>query len=109
MLFKSFIVSRISYCLPIIFKSLYAADKQRLCKIFKDAIKLGIEHPDIYTMMDNQTRTLALRYIHDEDHFINDLLSKCPSGRYRTVKHIGSLGSDSFLCHITLILNEILF
>ena len=72
MLFKSFIVSLITYCLPIIFTSIHASDKKSLRKIFKDAAKLGIEHPDIDALVANQIKTLGLRYIHDEEHFIND-------------------------------------
>ena len=37
--------------------------------------------------MADGTKTLALRYIHDDYHFINDFLPQCPSGRYRTVKY----------------------
>ena len=47
MLFKSFIVSLISYCLPILYTSIHASDKKCIRKVFKDAIKLGIEHPGI--------------------------------------------------------------
>ena len=90
MLFKSFIVSLISYCLPILYTSIHASDKKCIRKVFKDAIKLGIEHPGIDALMTEQTKTLAMRYIHDEDHFINDFLEKCPSGRYRTIKYRGA-------------------
>ena len=109
MLFKSFIVSLICYCLPTIFTCLYASDKKSLRKLFKDATKLGIEHPDIDTLIADQTKTLALRYIHDDDHFINDFLSKCPSGRFRTVKHRTMWGRDSFLRHLIHVLNDALF
>ena len=109
MLFKSFIVSLICYCLPTIFTCLYASDKKSLRKLFKDAAKLGIEHPDIDTLIADQTKTLALRYIHDDDHFINDFLSKCPSGRFRTVKHRTMWGRDCFLRHLIHVLNDALF
>ena len=78
MLFKSFIVSLLSYCLPILYTSINASDIKFIRKFFKDAIKLGIEHPDIDALIMEQTKTLAMRYIHDEDHFINDFLDKCP-------------------------------
>ena len=109
MLFKSFIVSLISYCLPTFFTCLYATDKKSLRKLFNDAAKLGIEHPDIDTLMADRTKTLALRYIHDDDHFINDFLSKCPSGRFRTVKYRTMWGRDSFLRHLIHVLNDTLF
>ena len=43
------------------------------------------------------------------DHFINDFLDKCPSGRYRTVKYRGASGRDCFLRHILHTLNSILY
>ena len=56
---------------------------RNLCaRFFNDATKLGIDHPDIDTLIADRTKTLALRYIHDDDHFINDFLSQCPYGRY---------------------------
>ena len=109
MLFKSFIVSLISYCLPVFFTCLYASDKKSLRKIFNDAIKLGIDHPAIDTLIADRTKTLALRYIHDGDHFINDFLSQCPSGRYRTVKYRTMWGRDSFLRNLIHVLNHALF
>ena len=56
-------------------------------KFFTDGIKLGVEHPGIDALMTKQTRTLAVRYmyIHNEEHFIDNFLDKCPSGRYRTM------------------------
>ena len=83
--FREFIVSQISYCLPTFCTCLYATDKKSLRKLFNDAAKLGIEHPDIDTLMADRAKTLALRYMHDDDHFINDFVSKCPSGRFRTM------------------------
>ena len=72
-------------------RGLYSTDKKSLRMLFKDEAKQGIEHPDFDTLIADHTKTLALRYIHDDDHFINDFLSKCPSGRIRTVKqnHVG--------------------
>jgi hypothetical protein len=69
-----------------ILTSIYASDKKHICKLVKGAIKLGIEHPDVDALMTTQTKTLALRYIHDEDHVINEFLNKCSSRRYRTIK-----------------------
>ena len=62
---------------------LYASDKKSLLL----SLALIIIHPDIDTPIADQTKTLALRYIHDDYHFINDFLPQCPSGRYRTVKY----------------------
>ena len=59
--------------------------------------------------MADRTKTVALRYIHHNDHFINDFLSKYPSGRFRTVKHRTMWGRGSFLCHLIHVLNDTLF
>ena len=69
-----------------------------------DGIKLGIEHPGIDAPMTKQTRTLAMRYIHDDEHFINGFLDKCPLGRYRTMKSRGAWGRDCFSLYISFTL-----
>lgn len=51
MLFKSFIVSQITYCLPILFTLIYASDEKRIHTFFDDAIKLVIDDPDIDALM----------------------------------------------------------
>ena len=109
MLFKSFIISILTYCLPILYTSIYAKDKKRLRKFFKDANRLSIENiSDLDSIIDNRTKNLILNYIHDDEHFINDLLPKLPSGRYRTMKYRSSWGRDSFLRSMILSLNNIL-
>ena len=45
---------------------------------------LGIS--DLDTIIDKQTKTLIMSYIHDGEHFINDTLERLPSGIYRTLK-----------------------
>jgi len=109
MLFKSFIMSRIAYCLPIIFTCIYASDKKAIRKIFKDGSKLGIEYLNIDLLIQKLTKELAIKYIIDYDHFINNFLSQCPSGRYRTIKYRGAWGRDSFSRHLVNTLNELLF
>ena len=96
MLFKSFIMSLISYCLPFIFTCIYASDKKAIRKIFWDCFKLVIEYHGIDLHIQKLTKTFAIKYIEDDDHFINEFLSQCPSGRYRTVKYRGAWGRDSF-------------
>ena len=77
-------------------------------KIFKGCFKLGIEYPDIDSYVQKLTKTLAIKYIEDDDHFINEFLSQRPSLRYRTVKYRGAWGRDSFLRHLVHTLNDIL-
>ena len=43
-----------------------------------------------------------------DEHFINDFLDKCPSGRYSTMKYRGASGRDCFLRHLIHTLNSIL-
>jgi len=89
MLLKSFIMSCITYCLPSIFTYIYATDKKSIRKILKDCSKLGIAHLNIDLHIQKLTKELAIKYIVDNDHFINNFLSQCPSGRYRTTKYKG--------------------
>ena len=49
-----------------------------------------------------------LQMIHDSDHFINNFLEQCPSGRYRHTKYRSSWGRDSFLRSMSIKLNEFL-
>jgi len=82
MLFKSFIMSGIAYCLPLIFTCIYASEKKATQKIFKDCSKLGIEYLNIDLHIQKLTKELAIKYIVENDYFINNFLSQCPSGRY---------------------------
>jgi len=109
MLFKSFIMSRIAYCLPIIFTCIYASDKKAIRKIFKDCSKLGIEYLNIDSHIEELTKELAIKYIVNNDHLINNFLSQCPSGRYQTIKYRGAWGRDSFLRYRANTLNTLLF
>jgi len=87
MLFKSFIMSCIAYCLPIVFICIYASDKKAIRKSFKDCSKLGIEHLNTNLHIQKLTKELVIKYIVDNDHFIYNFLSQCPSGRYWTIKY----------------------
>ena len=109
MLFKSFIVSLLTYCLPILYTHVFAKDKKCLRKFFKEAANLGLEVGDLDSLIQKRTKTLAMTYIHDDTHFLNDFLEKCPSGRYRTIKYRSALGKDSFVRHLIHTLNDILF
>ena len=91
----------------ILLLSLWSHATISLRKTFNDATKLGIDHPDVDTLIADRTKTLALCNIHDDDHFINDFLSKCPSGRYCTVKYRTMWGRDSFL--LIHVLNNVFF
>ena len=109
MLFKSFIVSLLTYCLPVLYTTIFAKDKKRLSKFFDQASKLKLQVDDLDNLMTKRTKTLTLRCIHDDDHFMNNFLAKCPSGRYRTIEHRSALGKNCFLRHAIHILNDILF
>lgn len=49
-----------------------------------------------HTQIDKQTNNLIPNYIEDDDHFINDLLSKHQSGIYMAIKYRSSWGKHSF-------------
>ena len=107
MLFKSFIISLLTCCLPILY-TLYAKEKKQLRHFFKEALKLGIKDlGDIDNLIDVKTKTLLLQYIHDDKHFLNRLLEKCPSGRYHTIKYRSTWGRDSFIRQAALKLNKV--
>jgi len=76
MLFKSF-MSRIAYCLLIIFTCIYASNKKAIRKIFHGCSKLGIEHLNIDLHIQKLIKELAIKYIVDNDHFINNFFSQC--------------------------------
>ena len=98
MLFKSFIISFLTYCLPILYPSIYAKGKKRLQKFFKDANHLDIQNiSNLERIIDNRTKNLILNYIYyDYEHFINEFLPQLPSGRYRTMKYGSSWGKTAF-------------
>jgi len=107
MLFKSFIISLTVF---LFFTSLYAKDKKQLLHFFKEALKLGIKDlGDINNLIDVRTETLLPQYIHDDNHFLNDFLEKCPSGRYRTIQNRSIWGRDSFIRQAALKLNKLVY
>ena len=108
MLFKSFIISILTYCLPVLYTCIYAKDKKRLRKFFSLGDKLGIQNiGDLDSLMDKRSMNLIMNYIHDDEHFINDFLPKLPSGRYRAMKYRSTCGRDCFLRSIISTLNKI--
>ena len=75
MIFKSFVLSLIMYCLPILYTSLFSRSKRDLVK---RALRLGLEEIDsIDNIIQKRTKTLMLQMIHDSDHFINNFLEQC--------------------------------
>ena len=137
MLFKSFIISVLTYCQPILYTSVYAKvaqnsepnfffgdnntkkkfgslfwanakDKRDLRKIFNEGSRLSLFNIDtLDNLMDKRAKTLILNIIHDDNHIINDFLHKLPSGRYRSMKYWTALGKDSFVRHSILTLQKI--
>ena len=109
MLFKSFVVSLLMYCLPVLHTSIYAKDKKLLRKVFNDAKNLGLDVGDLDTIVKQRTKSIIMCCFSDEDHFIHGFLQRCPSGRLRHVKYRSSWGKDCFLRQMCITLNEILF
>ena len=103
----SFIVSILTYCLPIQFTSIYSRDKKALRKFFKQGDRLGLDIGDLDSVISKRTRNLSLQIIHDDEHILNSFLEKLLSGRYRSLKYKTAWGKDSFLRHLILILQDI--
>ena len=97
----------LTYCLPILFTSIYSRDKKALRKFFKQGDRLGLDIGDLDSVISKRTKNLALQIIHDDEHFLNSFLEKLPSGRYRSLKYRTAWGKDSFLRHLILILQDI--
>ena len=109
MMFKSFILSLILYCMPVMYQSLRNEEKKQLRRFFSFARALGlVEIDDLDTIIRDRTMRLAFNYIHDDDHFIHNFLEKCPSGRYRNFKIRSAWGRDSFYRRLVLLLNDVL-
>ena len=61
MLFKSFIVSLIMYCLPVLYPAIYQRDKKDMRKIFKDASSLGLQlNYDLDTLVDTHLKNRVM-------------------------------------------------
>jgi len=78
-------------------------------EMFKDCSKLGIEYLNIDLHIQKRTKELDIKYIIDNDHFINNFLSQRLSRSYQTIKYRGAWGRDSFFRHFVNTLNELLF
>ena len=104
MLFKSFIISFLTYCLPILYPSIYAKDKKRLQKFFKDANHLDIQNiSNLERIVDNWTKNLILNYIYyDYEHFMNEFLPQEDVEQWNT----GPLGERQLLAHHDFIPQE---
>ena len=97
MLFKSFIISILTYCIPILYPYVYAKDKRPMRKLFKEADRHELPGiSDLDSIIERRTQTLIMSYIHDDEHFIHDFLEQLPSGRYRTLKYCSAWGKDFF-------------
>ena len=79
----SFIVSILTYCLPILITSIYS----RVMKTLRKGDRLGLDIGDLDSVMSKRTKNLALQIIHEDEHFLNSFLEKLPSGRYRSLKY----------------------
>ena len=82
MLFKSFIISLLTYSLPVLYTHVFARDKKWVKKTFQ-----GCKEAWSRCWQLRRTKSLAMPYIHDDEHFVNAFLDKFPSGRHCTLKH----------------------
>ena len=87
MMFKSFVLSVLMFCMPVLFPSLYVKDKDKLRSIISSAQRLGLDSiADFDTLISKHMKSTALKLFHDDDHFINPIIEGCRSGRCRLFK-----------------------
>ena len=87
MLFKSFVVSLLKYCLPVLHTSIYARDEKLLRKVFYNAKNLGLNIGDLDVIVRQRTKSIIMCCFADENHLMHDFLEQCPSGHLRPVKY----------------------
>ena len=62
MLFKSFIVTLIMYCRPVLYPAMYQRDKKDTRQIFKDAHSLGLELGyDLDSLVNSHTKSRIMQ------------------------------------------------
>jgi hypothetical protein len=107
MLFKSFILSLIMYCLPVLYPAIYQRDKKDMRKIFKDASSLGLQpNYDLDTVVKTHLKNRVMQIFTDDEHFNQNYLKRCPSGRLRHPKYRTALGKDCFLRQMRIYINN---
>ena len=110
MMFKSFVLSVLMFCMPVLFPSLYVKDKDKLRSIISSAQRLGLDSiADFDTLISKRMKSTALKLFHDDDHFINSIIERCPSGRCRLFKTRTAWGTDSFYRYMAKTINDCIF
>ena len=99
------------YCLPVLYPATYQRDKKDIIrKIFKDATSLGLELGyDLDSLVNNQTKSRIMQMYMDDEHFMQEFLERCPSGRLRHPKYRTAWGKDCFLRHMCIYINKTVF
>ena len=69
MLFKSFVISLLMYCLPILYTSIYARDKKSLRKVFHDANNLGLDDVGDLDTIVKQPQLMGQRLFFEADAY----------------------------------------
>ena len=89
---------------------MYQCDKKDIRKIFKDATSLGLELGyDLDSIVNNQTKSRIMQIYMDDEHFMQEFLERCPSGRLRHPKYRTAWGKDCFLRHMCIYINKTVF
>ena len=111
-LFKSFVESRLLYCLPVLHPSFKTQHKKQIKAIYKAAHRLGLK--DISASLTNDNDALQeksdnfkLALLHKENHPFHQYTSQLPSGRLKTLKHRTAAGKNSFLRQYILYVNSL--
>ena len=83
---------------PWIEEPSFAKDKDKLRAIISSAQRLGLKSIDDFdTLINQRMMCTALRFFHDDTHFINSKIERWPSGQCRLLKDPNKVGVKQFL------------
>ena len=94
------------YCFPILYPAMYQHDKRDIRKVFIVANSLGLElGNDLDSLVKDHTKSRIMQIYMDNEHFMQELLERCPSGRLRYPKYSTAWGKDCLLRHMCIYIN----
>ena len=92
---------------PWIEEPSFAKDKDKLRAIISSAQRLDLKSIDDFdTLINQRMMCTALRFFHDDTHFINSKIERWPSGQCRLFKTQTKWGSNSFYRYMAETINE---
>ena len=77
--------------------NLTTSAEQELTPLVQDEVlDMEVDSETRDTLISKRMKSTALKLFHDDDHFINSIIERCPSGRCRLFKTRTAWGTDSF-------------